>query len=582
MINQPARVLVGSLALLLTPEVIAQETATPPSLASAQVTLPYTELRALWEAAQAKTAPTDTIEDELSPPVGFVVTSAKYHVAPDSEKTDIVADIAVRILQPSWQSVPLVGGDIRLAHAEFLQPELPDAEIAWVDDVYRLLVGATGTVTIRLDLVAATPSRWPRRADGVQHLVFTPAAATVSELTISPPDAGSSPLRASGGATRTGEHSFALSPDGDGIVLEVGEPESPPPPPPAPLAPSIWDTSSQVVVRPIDGRLHYDAKVFAQTDGGAADSIILELPPSASAIRVNFEEGALAPKVGRTPAGNRSVTVQLPTPEVFDRRLDISYQVPLAPSAAAWELTAPSSTGGEILGSLFAIVVADGLEIAGDRDPATAQLAASIRESLGAEPFVLATSDSASATVSPRWLPRVRTAKAIIETARFTSRLVADGASLTEATYEITHTEPVAWRLDLPPGHELLACDVDGRSATPIWLGEDTLELSIRPNGSPTTVNLSYTEQRAPFDPVSGRLEASLPKTDLFIQRLGWYVALPESYLSDGVMGNIQQGCQPGKDETCPLPNTLFFRRDLCRGDRPSAEIHYRRRSLED
>src|SRR3954462_5687119 len=83
------------------------------------------------------------------------------------------------------------------------------------------------------------------------------------------------------------------------------------------------------------------------------------------------------------------------------------------------------------------------------------------------------------APVTAIWLPLVETAQAVVETATAKTRIVSDGALLTEIDYTIRHERALRWSVDLPEGAELLAASVEGQAVKPIARGEHVIEFAL-------------------------------------------------------------------------------------------------------
>src|SRR4051794_10386799 len=71
----------------------------------AYVTIPYSELRALWEAGQAKAAP-----QEAPAPVSFVMNSADCELQLGERSSALKAQFDLEVLENKWQPIPLIGG----------------------------------------------------------------------------------------------------------------------------------------------------------------------------------------------------------------------------------------------------------------------------------------------------------------------------------------------------------------------------------------------------------------------------------------------------------------------------------------
>ena len=129
--------------------------------------------------------------------------------------------------------------------------------------------------------------------------------------------------------------------------------------------------------------------------------------------------------------------------------------------------------------------------------------------------------------------------------------------------------------MQLPTGAELLLAKVSGLAITPV--SKDSL-LSFdlpKPTDELSRVLFSYTMKLEPLDPVSGSLALALPLVDLFIDHLDWTLTLPDAYDIEAIDGNVERGSDQELSE-----GLMHLVKDLCRNERPSIELYYRRQEL--
>ena len=141
-------------------------TAQAENFSGASVTLPYTELKSLVEAAK-KTAP-------LAPPVPYAVLSAEYRLAPGDDSLSGSAAFDVRSFVPDSLLVPLVADSVVVSRVE-----PAEASIVVKNGYYNLLVEGPKrqAVTLHLDW------RGNRDGEAVSFLCgINPAAAANLEL----------------------------------------------------------------------------------------------------------------------------------------------------------------------------------------------------------------------------------------------------------------------------------------------------------------------------------------------------------------------------------------------------------------
>ena len=559
------------LLALLTAAAVADtlpEPAAPPDLGRAFVTIPYSELRALWEAGHRKPEP--PMLPEVAP-VPFVVHRADVRIALGEVTSKIDAEFEVEVLEKKWQSVPLLGGEARLDKAE-----AGERSVVW-NDGYALLTNVPGRTPVTLHLATR----------GVRHssmpLKLKLGNASVKKLSVSGIPAGLE-ARVNGQAANAvdGLAVFTLPGDAGEISLELAAPkieEVAKPLPP--ITPSRWQTQSQVLVRFAEGRLRFAARVFARADDGSGLDVVLALPANAGGISVTGDDLADWSQT-RAEDGRRLLRVRWKTRDVLDRELTLAYAVPQSSFAEQWTLQPPASPDDKDARHLYAILPADGLELKGDALRAAVEsrrLPEWMRAEIGGAAFV--TAESAGPLVlQTHWLPAIATAEAIVSEAKATLRLVADGATQTSVAYTISHQAPLAWRLELPANVELLSCTMGGVAAQPVQRENGVIELAVpTPAKGTTTVALVYTAKLKALDPVSGNAALELPRTPLFIEHLDWSIALPAIFEVTAIDGNVSVAgstADPGRGD-----RAVALRKDFCRAERPAVSLFYQRRSLD-
>ena len=558
------------LALLTTAASAATLPEPPPSpdLGRAFVTIPYAELRALWEAGQRKPEP--AAPPEVAP-VPFLVHRADVRIALGEAASKIDAEFEVEALEKKWQRIPLLGGEVRLEKAE-----AGERSIVW-DEGYALLTNVPGRTPVALHLA----TRGARQLTVPLKLKL--GSASVKRLSVSGIPAGlEARVNGQAGASADGVAVFLLPGDAGEVSLELTVPkiaEAPKPPPP--ITPSHWQTQSQVLVRFAEGRLRFAARVFARADDGSGLDLTLALPANAGAITVTGEDVADWSQT-RGDDGRRLLRIRWKTRDVLDRELSIAYAVPQSPLAEQWTLQAPASPDDKDARHLYAILPADGLELKGDALRAAVEsrrLPEWMREKIDGAAFV--TAEAASQLVlQTHWLPAIATAEAIVSEAKAALRLVADGATQTAVSYTIKHAAPLAWRLELPEKVELLSCTVGGAAAPPIQRENGVIELALpTPKNGATSVALVYTAKLKPLDPVSGDVALELPRTPIFIEHLDWSITLPAAFEITAIDGNVSVGSNAS--ESTGGDRIISLRKDFCRAERPSVSLFYQRRSLE-
>lgn len=112
-----------------------------PDFRHASVTLPYTELRGLWEAGLGK-----PVEPPDAAPVPFVVHRAEIRISLGEAASKIDARFEVETMEQQWQRIPLLGGEVQLDKVD-----AGERSVVW-DDGYALLTNAIGRTAVALNL----------------------------------------------------------------------------------------------------------------------------------------------------------------------------------------------------------------------------------------------------------------------------------------------------------------------------------------------------------------------------------------------------------------------------------------------
>jgi hypothetical protein len=227
---------------------------------------------------------------------------------------------------------------------------------------------------------------------------------------------------------------------------------------------------------------------------------------------------------------------------------------------------------GENNPPLFVIVPEPGLELtAATPNAAPRQLPSWMLERANGQNYLVVLGDAA---VNAKWLPLVETAQAVVETANAKTRIVADGALLTEVGYNIRHQHALRWSVVLPEGSELLAAQLDGEPVKPIDRGERVLEFALPSGKEVSGVSFSYTAKKPAFKPVSGQIAVELPQTDLLVHWLDWELRIPIAYEIAAFEGNVETApC----DKTDATSRVIPLHKELCKNERPRAEFFYQK-----
>jgi hypothetical protein len=209
--------------------------------------------------------------------------------------------------------------------------------------------------------------------------------------------------------------------------------------------------------------------------------------------------------------------------------------------------------------------IADAIQLSADKDRVSFRLPAADRIEFELVP---------EKAVEPPKEPLVETAQAVVETATAKTRIVSDGALLTEIDYSIRHNRAFPWSVDLPEGSELIEARIDGQAVRPIDRGERILEFALPGGKEVSAVSFSYTAKKPAFKPVSGQIAVELPQTDLLIHWLDWELRIPIAYEIAAFEGNVETvPC----DKTDGSSRIVPLHKELCKNERPRAEFFYQK-----
>jgi hypothetical protein len=546
------------------------EPADPPASAElnrAFVTIPYSELRALWEAGQRK-AEVAKIE---APPVAYVVHRADCELQLGDPACTLTAVFEVESLETRWQTVPLLGGAVRLEKADAGSRLV----VAQGND-YALLTNQPDKTPVTLQLA----TRGAKSLTAQSPLLLKTGNATVKRLTISGIPAGME-ARVDGqlaSETKDGAAIFSLPSTAAEVSIQIQAARAE-----APQTPSHWQVRSQVLVRYGESRLRYLSQVFAHADDGSGMEMTLDIPGNASTVVVKGQDIADWTQT-RAEDGRRTVSIKWKTRDVLDRELIVEYATPQSPMAEQWTLQAPAAAAQQEMRNIYVILPSDGLELKGDGVRTgidSRRLPEWMRNEIGGGAFVTVEAGTQLA-LQTNWLPAMATAEAIVTESKCGLRLVADGSLQSTTTYAIRHSAPLVWRLELPANVQLLSCTVAGRPARPVQREPGVIELSLSaPDESAkgvTTVALVYTARSKALDPVAGEIALELPRTELFIERLEWSIEIPDPFEITAFDGNLSVAA---KSEDKTDARQLALRKDFCRAERPAVALFYQRHTLQ-
>src|SRR3954462_7895460 len=96
----------------------AAEPTAPPDLNEARVTLPYPEVKALWQAAQRETP------KKQKPPVEATLLSARYQLQFKGDLATGVVEYEIETFTDEWTTIPLLGVQTQVDEVEPVDVQL--------------------------------------------------------------------------------------------------------------------------------------------------------------------------------------------------------------------------------------------------------------------------------------------------------------------------------------------------------------------------------------------------------------------------------------------------------------------------
>lgn len=525
------------------------------ALDQAEVKLPYGELKSLIASA-ARPA----VAQAPAP----ALLAARFQLSMKDGKAILQATFRTTNFADGVVKIPLVGGNLTI---DSQQPM--DARVLIHEEMLCQAVDKPGTQILELNMLPSFG------VDGME-LVVPPCPASVFE-TGELGESWSISLKIDGREQVLGSNQRVALPLGGGryIMRVLGDEETrealrPP-------EPSLWTWQQQALVIPNDGEIVYQVLGSASAAGGSGVSAILSLPTDAREVRVTGDD-LIRHKLVREMDRSLSVRMEWKTRGVLERDVAIHYVLPRRPLDRIWKLQSPSAPVGESTRTRFIVVASPQLTYAAEglTGPFSPKgLPAAFSENLnGVSCYQLEAVNAVDLTVNP--LPVVATAEGTVLEAAWQVKLETDGAMLTEGTLELEYSGLSGLPLEVPSELVLLSCNVAGQAVTPVNLGDGKIEITLPPGAGKSRVFCAFTGRVAAVDPVEGTFKLTLPKTSLFIRALTWKIDLPRGYQAE-TSGNLMRSA-----EAADPASRLTLRKNLCRDERPEANVFYQRSNLKN
>ncbi|MBX7208355.1 MAG: hypothetical protein K1X78_08605 [Verrucomicrobiaceae bacterium] len=538
-------------------------------LEKASVTVPYSELKRLLLSTATHAAVTAS-ESTKPPPVAGGLMAAALRLDCSGGRAALEAEFRVENFSGQWESIPLMGAGLAVAS---IDP--PDSRVLAKDGQLCLATKTIGPATVTLRFVEREMPAYSDRP--VIEADVLPCAVSTLEI-IGLPEGRAAMTRA-GDEVLSGSARgmFALPAKGGSISVTIQEPmkiaaEQAPP------APSDWSLQNEIAIVRDDGALRYTAHCYLTAHNGSGMAATISLPSNARQTKVEGEDLADW-HLERAEGGRQALALRWKGRGVLEREVIVSYAVQQAPLDEQWNLAAPAAEQADKTKSLFVLAVPAVSTMEGQnlrQITGGAGLSKWMAQSMRGQ-MTAAIEGASDATVRVKPLPQAATADGTIKTAKYQTRIVADGSAITEASFEIEHEGSPRFALDLPADSALLKCSLNGQTTRPISGEGRRLEFQLPPSegkSGKAEIVLSFTAAKGKLDPVSGKVSAELPLTPWFIHAIEWSLTLPDVYRISAVDGNIEYGAGTKAEHEVAL------RKSLCRGEAPKADLFYEKRGL--
>lgn len=535
--------------------------ATAADINQGEVVLPYTQFLQLLEAADKDA------EELIKPPVNYIVKSVTYHLkGTDLDAVQLTATFEVVNLSKEWQQIFLMEASAAVSNVE-----LAKAHLVCTSNGLYVLLEPDEDISISIELAhsPATPIRGGHR---IADFIAIEAAQGKLEI-----NHGSDPamLAVTGAFPGDQEKSLFCLPAGGGRV-QVKLFEA------ATFKPTRWRANSTHWIREADGFLAVTSHVrLLAGDTGRTSQARLHLNPQANieCIRAVQDDEACTHRLETTNDGI-SVVFDWNADEAIVREVLVDYTLPLA--LRNGHLSVPLVRVADAAEQHSTVYVSKFSDIAvdfnSDKWLDVEQLPGCLQASASREPLHYLSFKEApkSIRLDAMIMPRVKTARAMVTQATYSTQVNTEGGIYHEASILVEHNEATQCTVRLPEGGKLLACAVNGAAAEPLLGAAGSLILQLPKQDNAHTdskVEYIFTVKNSAMDPVTGKLALALPWTSLFIREIDWVVALPGDYRVTALEGNVVSG-------TSSKPGSIHLHKTICDGEVPVAALHYTRKDI--
>jgi hypothetical protein len=414
------------------------------------VTLPYDELKSLWQAAQRETP------EKRKAPVEATLLAARYQLFLKGDQANGVVEFETQSFTDEWTVVPLLGGQTQIDEVE-----PADVQLIAREGQFALVTNRIGKQKIRIKFAVTLTGS----ADGAHfRLATSPAAINTLSVAGIPEKqmlriADATQLsaekdRASYRWRAQEELAFDVIPE-KAVVAPT---------------PSRWKLEAQALVQFGDGKLNYLAHLAANTERGSGLTMELEFPAGADVTKISSPD-LIDWQATTTENQTRRVHLHWQTRDVLRREVEVQYNFAQPLTGGEWNLRSPQLIDGENNPPLYVVLPPQGLDLTAAAQAAVPrQLPAWLLEKANGKNYQVFLGDT---PVMAKWLPLVetdrgehrRTAREANRSWRARDRVLDPERKGRDGGDVVLHREEARLQTDLRPGRRRASAN---RSARPL------------------------------------------------------------------------------------------------------------------
>ena len=478
-------------------------------------------------------------------PAPWLLSAGSYRVKASSGArwADISAELNLSILQPGWQEVDLLPGEVVLQQARFDGQSVP---VYNKEGRYQALVRGPGEHHLQLQYhIALTPS-----GTGSSLNLVTPTSQASSLRLILPPG-----MKVTSSPEIPFQHRSATVTEGAFTS------------PTLQLSWSSAAASAQLNGQSRGEKARLTARVYSllslsdtvarlktridyQILRNEVDTLTLLIPAD-----VEVADVACANLANWTTSdhnGTRQLNLFLSQPTSGSLSVTVSLEKAITQIDSTWESPSLEVPGMERMKGSLAVETSGGIEVkAASQDNVrpidVAELPAEV-SSMAGNPTVLAYEyhqQPYRLALETHKGKEVTVLTATIDQGQGETLVTPEGKRVTHLTLSVRNNHKQYLELQLPPGAEVWSTFVNGQAVKPIKAGPDKVRLRLQSSRSDESgvtafpAEITYVQQ-ATLHPWFDRLRVTVPQVDMPISSLAWTLYLPQDWKVLQLGGTMQ------------------------------------------